>query len=138
MAKSSFQPDRSMGPSYPDVTAISDTTYTVQSSDSGNLLKFTSDSDITVTVPTNASANIPIGGTITMMQLGNGIITVEPAAGVQILGESSLVSRGTYFTITIAKTDTDQWITPTQNGELRISVQETEPDDPQIGDLWFW
>lgn len=138
MAKNNFQPELTNGPSYPDVSSIADTSYTLTSNDAGNLLKFTSDSDITITVPANATAVIPVGSTVTIMQLGNGIITVQAAAGVQILGVSSLVSRGTYYTITIAKTDTDQWITPTDNGKLNISVQETEPSNPQVGDLWFW
>lgn len=138
MAKSSFQPEMINGPSYPEVSTIADTSYTLASSDAGNLLKFTSDSDITISVPLNATALIPIGSTVTIMQLGNGVITVQGVPGVQILGESSLVSRGTYYTITIAKTDTDQWVTPTNNGKLNISVQETEPNNPQVGDLWFW
>jgi len=138
MGKTTFRPENFDGPSYPDVFSISNTSYTVQSSDAGNLLKFTSDDNVSVTIAQNSEAVIPIGSTITIMQLGNGAITVSPSSGVQILGISSLVSRGPYHTITLAKSDTDQWITPTDNGPLKVSVQETEPDNPQVGDLWFW
>lgn len=71
-------------PGYVSTRVVSATTDTLQLSDAGNRVRYTSASPVTVTVPTNASVAFTTGTVIELNQGGAGQVTLSPAAGVTV------------------------------------------------------
>jgi hypothetical protein len=63
------------------LSTISASSYTLGAADSGTVLRFTSNSAITLTCPNNLPAGFHVG----LMQLGNGQITPVAASGASIV-----------------------------------------------------
>lgn len=64
----------------------------------------------TVTVPTNASAAIPIGAQIDFFQAGSGVITFAAASGVTIISKGgTLATTEAGDAATLKKTSTNTW-----------------------------
>ena len=78
--------------------------YTLQLSDVAKVVAFNSSSNLTLTVPTNATAAFPIGTVLNVYRAGTGTVTISGAGGVTVrnsgtipqqFGERSLRKRGT-------------------------------------------
>lgn len=93
----------------PGVTAVADTTYTLTASDETNLIKFTSASNVTVTVPANSTAALPVGYTTHIHQHGAGTVTLSGEVGVTLNSSRSLATATQYAALSLFKVDTDEW-----------------------------
>jgi len=78
-------------------------------SDAGDLIRTTNVSDITLTIPTDASVAYDIGEHIDFLQSGAGNITFVGAAGVTVNTSSSLTTRAQNSSATLVKYDTNVW-----------------------------
>lgn len=93
-----------------DVSTLTGTTYTLQSSDSGRYLRFSNSSAVTVTIPTNAAVPIPVNSQIDGIAAGTGKVTFSPSSGVNVTslsGYKSLSGKGAGFTL--VKTGVNDW-----------------------------
>ena len=68
-----------------DVDTIPGTTFTLIASDHNRVLKFTSNSDITLTIPSGLGASFACG----VIQRGDGKITFTAGSGVTVVNPSS-------------------------------------------------
>lgn len=84
--------------------------YTLVPADAGKAVEVTSSAAATVTVPTNASAAIPVGAVIEVVQTGAGQVTVAAASGVTINTSSSMATRAQWSVIALRKRATDTWV----------------------------
>jgi hypothetical protein len=84
-------------------------------SDHGKYITLSNASAITVSIPTNATAAIPVGASIDLIQIGAGQVTVQAASS----GTTTVYSTGAtaaapktrvqYSAITLKKIATDTW-----------------------------
>lgn len=91
----------------------SGTSYTLALTDNGELLKFTSSSATTVTVPLNSSIAFPIGANIAIVRYGTGTLTIQGAVGVTVnstAGTSSASITARYAGAQLYKLDTNEWL----------------------------
>lgn len=85
--------------------------YVIALQDSGKAITMDSSSANTITVPTNATAEFPIGSTITIIQTGTGATSFVEAAGVTIRSKNSYKTLNTqYSAAQLVKADTNIWI----------------------------
>lgn len=94
----------------PTVTTQAGTAYTIDSEDETSIIRFTSDSAVTVTVPSNATEALEVGYIVHLHQEGAGTVTVEGEAGVTVNAGSSLSSRNQYSALSLFKLATDTWV----------------------------
>jgi hypothetical protein len=66
------------------VKTITGTAYTLTRDDAYKVLRFTSNSAITLTVPSDATANIPVGAGVEVHQKGTGQITFAAGSGATL------------------------------------------------------
>lgn len=92
------------------INAQTGTSYTLVSSDAGDVVEINNASAITLTVPTNASAPIPVGTQITILQTGAGQITVSGAGGVTVNSTPGNKLRAQWSSATLLKRATDTWV----------------------------
>ena len=91
----------------------SGTTYTLALSDNGKLVKLTSASATTVTVPPNSSVNFPVGAIIAIVQYGAGTVTIEGGSGVTVnstAGSASASFTAQYAGGQLYQIATDEWL----------------------------
>lgn len=87
------------------------TSYTLVVADTATAVEFSSASNVTVMVPTQASAAFAIGTVIELVQYGTGTITIAPAGGVTVRSANNLLSSRTQFsTLSLRKRAADEWI----------------------------
>ncbi len=86
--------------------------YTLALADSyGSMITVTSASDLTVTVPPNASVAFPTGTQILVSRLGAGAVTIAAGSGVTLRSaDSALTLREQYSVAGLLKTGTDTWL----------------------------
>lgn len=94
----------------PTVTTQAGTAYTLTAEDETSIIRFTSDSAVTVTVPANATLALPVGYIVHLHQEGDGTVTVAGAGGVTVNAGSSLASRNQYSALSLFKLATDTWV----------------------------
>ncbi len=75
---------------------VDGTSYTLQLSDAGQYLQFTSDDPVTVSVPASTAISFTLGSVVVIEQYGLGPITIAPDPGVTVNGHNSLRSGGQY------------------------------------------
>lgn len=81
-------------------------TYTLQKEDEDGIIFFTSDDDVTVTIPTNAAVNFKERSTIVLVQAGDGAVKVEPVSGdVTIQGGAVSLIKNASLTLYRRETD---------------------------------
>ena len=98
-----------VGPS--SINTQSGTTYTVALADQGKIVELSNASAVTVTVPTYASAALPIGSQVTFSQMGAGQVTFAPGVGVTIRSDGGkLKTASQYSVVALIKRDTDEWV----------------------------
>ncbi len=88
------------------------TSYTLVLTDGdGKIVSFTNASAVTLTLPTNAAVEIPVGRTITLWQKGDGQVSVEGDTGVTLSNPSGASDklRAKDSWATVIKTGTDEW-----------------------------
>lgn len=76
--------------------------------DANNLLTVNSASGVTITIPTHASAPIPIGSQILVYRFGSGGVTLAMAGGVT-LHAISLTLRAQFSFVTLVKLSENLW-----------------------------
>lgn len=91
-------------------TTDSTTARTLATADAYKSLKFTSASAITVTVPTDANDNIPVGTYIELYQYGAGQITVSHTGVTVNSADSNKKTRVQYSAITLVKMAANEWL----------------------------
>jgi hypothetical protein len=92
-------------------TTVTGTTDTINTARAGNKIRYNSATDVTVTIPTNATDPIPIGSRYVLRQSGAGKVIVSPAVGVTInTPDATLLStQKQYSEIYLVKAATDTW-----------------------------
>lgn len=90
------------------VTTQGGTAYTLQLSDAGSEIEFTSGSAASVTVPPHSSVAFKPGTVIVVRQTGTGTVTAVGGAGVTVSGTTATQSQ--YGTVTLVQSATpDVW-----------------------------
>jgi len=85
--------------------------YTLVLADAGRVIEFNSASDLTLTVPTNATAAFATGATIIVTRRGAGEVTVAGASGVTLRSDGSKARlRNQYTAASLVKIGTDEWL----------------------------
>jgi hypothetical protein len=97
------------------INAQTGTTYTIVLSDHGKYITASNASAITVSIPTNATAAIPVGASIDIFQLGAGQVTIQAASSgtTTVLSSAATAAapklRVQYSAATLKKVATDTW-----------------------------
>lgn len=81
--------------------------FTLVLSEAGAYIRSTASSNITCTVPTNATAAFPVKTVITIRQAAAGVVTCSPASGVTLNGGAK--TQGVHKSIQLIKVDTNTW-----------------------------
>lgn len=95
---------------YTGINAQTGTSYTPVLADEGKLVTLSNAAAITVTLPSDASAAIPVGGSIDFAVIGTGMVTFVGASGVTVNGTPSLVTRAQWSTVTAIKRAANTWL----------------------------
>jgi len=84
--------------------------YTLQITDNGKLVTFENASPISVTVPSDNLASIPVGSRIDILQKGAGAVTLVQDSGVVINSKGgNKKTNGRYVAVSLIKTDSNSW-----------------------------
>lgn len=75
-----------------------------------DLIEMNSASGITLTIPTDANTNFPIGTSIDVVQTGSGQVTIAGDAGVTVNATPGLKLRAQWSTATLFKRAADTWL----------------------------
>jgi hypothetical protein len=93
------------------INAQTGTTYTLALADANQLVTLSNASAITLTVPLNSAVAFPVGVSVTIAQLGAGLVTVAGTSGVtvdQVAG--SLALLGQYSVAVLRKVGVNLWL----------------------------
>lgn len=82
---------------------------TLSLSDANSIVRCTSASAVTVTVPASSSVAFAVGTTILVRQAGAGQVTLVPASGVTLNTSTTLKTRKQHATIALTKIGADEW-----------------------------
>ena len=86
------------------------TSYTLQLTDNGQIIYANNASANTITIPPNSSVEFPIGAKIDVVQTGAGQTTFAAGSGVTINSEDSKLSiNAQHQAVSLIKTDTNTW-----------------------------
>lgn len=94
--------------SYVGVKTVTGTTYTVLATDVGWLIRYTSETPVTITLPADTTA-IGIGKTIDHGQRGNGSLTFVTESGATLIVADTAVTRKLGSTATTIKEAANTW-----------------------------
>jgi hypothetical protein len=92
------------------INAQTGTTYTPVAGDKGKIITLSNAAAITVTLPSNATAAIAIGGQITFVWLGVGQPTFVAGSGATVNSDPGLKIAARYTGATAIKISTDGWL----------------------------
>lgn len=84
--------------------------YTLEIGNASSQIEMNLSSANTVTIPTDAVANFPVGTTILIAQIGTGQTTVLPASGVTLNGTPGTKLRTQWSVATLVKRSTNLWM----------------------------
>lgn len=102
------------GPSGDPTLTINQQTasYTAQLSDAGDLVEILSSSATNFTIPTDASANFPIGTQINILQTGSGQVTIAAVTPgtTAVNGTPGLKLRSQWSSATLIKRAINTWV----------------------------
>lgn len=85
--------------------------YTLIESDLGKMIKFTNSGSITLTIPTDASADFNVGDTIDLLLDSTGTLSVQGASGVTVSAEGSITELNTRYSIaSLIKLAANSWM----------------------------
>lgn len=92
------------------INAQTGTSYTLQVSDAGKLVTLTNGSAVTLTVPSDATAAIPVGSYVELLQGGAGQVTVVAGSGATLrVGGLTAKARGQWSSLGVQKIAADTW-----------------------------
>lgn len=91
----------------PGINNQSGTTYTLLSSDESKIILCDNAASISVTIPSNTTAPLPIGFISHIHQENAGQVTLVPDTGVTLLYATSLKTRARYSSLSVMKTATN-------------------------------
>lgn len=101
------------------VNAQTGTTYTLTSADASKLVTLSNASAITLTVPQDSAAELPIGTEIDLVQLGAGQVTVAAGTGATLrVSGLTAKARAQYSKLKVEKIAANTWIV---SGDLAAS-----------------
>lgn len=88
--------------------------YVIGTADANKLLKITSSTAVTMTLPPNGSVAFPVGQKVDFLQTGTGTVTFAVATSgtagtVTLRSTPSSIIRTQYSAVTVIKIDTDEW-----------------------------
>lgn len=84
--------------------------YSLALSDVGNAVEVSSASNLTVTVPAEATVAFPIGSVVEVGRYGTGTVTIAAAGGVTLRSPGAALGlRAQYSTATLRKRAADDW-----------------------------
>jgi hypothetical protein len=93
-----------------DFVTESGTSHTFALSDAGKSIQYTSNSNVTVTIPNDTTINFPIGTRIRHRRRGNGLVTLTPATGVTLHAtDNNLTIRKLNDYIDMVKVAANTW-----------------------------
>lgn len=94
-----------------EINAQTGTSYTLVAEDAGKLVTLSNASPITLTVPQDSDASIPVGTYVDLMQLAAGQVTVAAGTGVT-LKKSGLTTkaRAQDSRLGVQKISADTWV----------------------------
>lgn len=100
------------GSKFSSINAQTGTTYTAVLADADDvLITLDNAAAIAFTIPPNSSVAFPIGTTIQWLQLGAGIVTATPGAGVTLQSRGAvLTTAGQYAFASATKIAADTWV----------------------------
>jgi len=85
--------------------------YTLVLGDAGKLVEINSTSNLTVTVPTNASVAFAVGTQINLLRTNTGTVTVAGASGVTVNSADAKLKLNVRWSAgTLIKRATDNWV----------------------------
>ena len=84
--------------------------YTLELGNAASQVEMNVGTANTVTIPTDASVNFPIGTTILIAQIGSGQTTVVPASGVTLNATPGAKLRTQWSVATLVKRNTNVWL----------------------------
>jgi hypothetical protein len=94
------------------------TSYTLVLSDNSKMVEFSSSSSVSVIVPRNVTAAIPVGAQISLLRVGSGQVTVVPEDGtVSVFSGLGLKLRAQWSGAVLTKRATNIWVL---NGDTSI------------------
>ena len=89
---------------------VAGTSYTITLADLGKLLRFTSDSTVTLTLPETATESIPAGFFVALQQSGTGqVVFAVEGADVLLAVNGADRTSGQYAMATVTRVATDTW-----------------------------
>ncbi len=96
----------------PDIMNSSSVTasYTLVTADANTVVDVNLGTALTLTVPLNSAAPMPIGTRVRIVQIGAGQVTVAATGGVTLNTARSLTTRAQYSVIELRKRSTDTWV----------------------------
>ena len=94
------------------INAQTGTTFIPGLTDAGKLVTASNAAAISITIPTDASVNFPIGTQLLVMQLGAGQVTVSAVTPgtTTIISRSGTKTAGQYALISLIKVAANQWV----------------------------
>ena len=94
------------------INAQTGTTFTPGLTDAGKLVTASNAAAISITIPTDASVNFPIGTQLLVMQLGAGQVTVSAVTPgtTTIISRNGTKTAGQYALISLIKVAANQWV----------------------------
>lgn len=92
------------------VVASTGAAYTASTDDVGSLVTLSHGSLITVTLPDDGDADIPIGGRIDFVVIGAGMAIFAAGSGATVNGTPSLTTRAQYSAASAIKRAADTWL----------------------------
>ena len=84
--------------------------YTLEAATASGIVQVNASSGITITVPPNSSVPMPVGSTVSILQVGTGQATVVGGAGVTVNGTPGLKTRAQWSMLVLIKRSTDSWV----------------------------
>lgn len=92
------------------INAQTGTTYTLAAGDCGKLVTLSNGSAITLTVPQDSDATIPVGTYIDVMQLGAGQVTVAAGTGATLrISGATAKARAQFSRLAVQKISANTW-----------------------------
>jgi hypothetical protein len=90
------------------INNLATTTYTLQASDAEGIIRYDSPSGTTITIPQGIFST---GTQITVVQRGNGSITITPATGVTLLSTDNATQTASQFSVaSLIEIASDEWL----------------------------
>ena len=92
------------------INTVTTTTFTPALTDENSMILLNNAAAITVTLPSDATMPMPVGGQVDFMQYGAGQVTFAAGSGATAVGTPSLKTRAQYSAATAKKIAANAWV----------------------------